>query len=234
MMRIQDGFVTRPFWIMLYAQKLSGDKKYLESARRAADVLLSAQSHAGGWPDQWLFPGGSTPSSGVRNGAISFNDGATNASFQIMVMMYHLTNNKKYVAKLGRLGPWLAKANLGEGDVVGLGGAVPRRWQTGRARQYEIELPYTRVTAWHVGPLLTWLFLMDGDKAHMELLKRAYATLERMRQKDLEPDNMADWDAIHEVWMDAPPILASSTAPGCQTPSCPTGRTGAVCKSRSR
>ena len=86
MMRIQDGFVTRPFWIMLYAHKLSGDKKYLESARRAADVLLSAQSNAGGWPDQWLFPGGSTPSSGVRNGAISFNDGATNASFQICLL----------------------------------------------------------------------------------------------------------------------------------------------------
>ncbi|MEM7233034.1 MAG: pectate lyase [Planctomycetota bacterium] len=71
MMRIQDGFVTRPFWIMLYAYKLSSDKKYFESARRAADVLLSAQSEGGGWPDQWIFPGGSTPSSGVRNGAIS-------------------------------------------------------------------------------------------------------------------------------------------------------------------
>ena len=66
---------------MLYAHKLTKEKKYFESARRAADVLLSAQSDAGGWPDQWLFPGGSTPSSGVRNGSISFNDGATNASF---------------------------------------------------------------------------------------------------------------------------------------------------------
>ncbi|MBT7982926.1 MAG: hypothetical protein HN584_10170, partial [Akkermansiaceae bacterium] len=121
MMRIQDGFVTRPFWIMLYAHKLSGEKKYFESAKRAADILLSAQSEAGGWPDQWLFPGGSTPSSGVRNGSISFNDGATNASFQIMVMMYHLTKDKKYVSRLGKLGPWLAKANLGEGNVVGWG-----------------------------------------------------------------------------------------------------------------
>ena len=223
MMRIQDGFVTRPFWIMLYAHKLSGDKKYLESARRAADVLLSAQSHAGGWPDQWLFPGGSTPSSGVRNGAISFNDGATNASFQIMVMMYHLTNNKKYVAKLGRLGPWLAKANLGEGDVVGWGQQYHGDGRPARARQYEIELPYTRVTAWHVGPLLTWLFLMDGDKAHMELLKRAYATLERMRQKDLEPDNMADWDAIHEVWMDAPAYPRLKYRPGLPDAFLPDG-----------
>ena len=223
MMRVQDGFVTRPFWIMLYAHKLSRDKKYFESARRAADVLLSAQSEAGGWPDQWLFPGGSTPSTGVRNGAISFNDGATNASFQIMVMMYHLTKNKKYVAKFDKLGPWLAKANLGEGDVVGWGQQYHGDGRPTRARRYEIELPYTRVTAWHVGPLLTWLYLMDGNKAHMKLLKRAYATLERIRQKDLEPDNMADWDAIHEVWMDAPSYPRLKYRPGLPDAFLPDG-----------
>ena len=57
-MRIQDGFVTRPFWIMLYAHKVSGDKKYLSSARRAVDALLAVQSAAGGWPDYWSARGG--------------------------------------------------------------------------------------------------------------------------------------------------------------------------------
>ncbi len=223
MMRVQDGFVTRPFWIMLYAHKLTNEQKYFESARRAADVLLSAQSEAGGWPDQWIFPGGSTPSSGVRNGSISFNDGATNASFQIMVMMYHLTKDKKYVAKLGRLGPWLAKANLGEGDVVGWGQQYHGDGRPTRARQYEIELPYTRVTAWHVGPLLSWLFMMDGDENHIELLKGAYATLERIRLKDLEPQNMEDWRAIHEVWMDAPSYPRLKYRPGLPDAFLPDG-----------
>ena len=214
MMRVQDGFVTRPFWIMLYAHKLTKEKKYFESAKRAADVLLSAQSDAGGWPDQWIFPSGSTPSSGVRNGSISFNDGATNASFQIMVMMYHLTKDRKYVAKLGKLGPWLAKANLGEGNVVGWGQQYHGDGRPTRARQYEIELPYTRVTAWHVGPLLTWLYMMSGEESHIDLLKGAYATLERIRLRDLEPQNMADWDAIHEVWMDAPSYPRLKYRPG--------------------
>ena len=154
-MRIQDGFVTRPFWIMLYAHKLSGQEKYLKSARRAAEVLLSAQSAGGGWPDQWLFPGGSTPSTGVRNGGTSFNDSATNATFRIMVMMYHVTKDKKYVAKLGNLGPWLVKPNLGKGDFAGWSQQYHGDGRPTRARRYEIELPYTRVTAWHVGPLLT-------------------------------------------------------------------------------
>ena len=212
MMRIQDGFVTRPFWIMLYAHKLSGDQKYFESARRAADVLLSAQSSGGGWPDQWLFPGGSTPSTGVRNGAISFNDSATNATFRIMVMMYHLTKDKKYIAKLGNLGPWIAKANLGKGNVAGWSQQYHGDSRPTRARAYEIELPYTRVTAWHVGPLLTWLYLMDGDEAHIELLKRAYATHEYIRKQDLQ--YLADWKAIGAVWTDSPSYPGLQYRPG--------------------
>lgn len=223
-LRIQDGFVTRPFWIMLYAHKLSGDKKYLESATRAADVLLSAQSAGGGWPDYWSFSGGKLGgTAGAAQGGISFNDGATNASFQIMVMMYHLTGNRKYVRKLGNLGPWLVKANLGEGDVVGWGQQYNGDGTPSRARAYEIELPYTRVTAWRVGPILTWLYLMDGNEAHMDLLKGAYATHERIRQKDLEPQNLADWEAIHEVWMDAPSYPRGKYLPGLPDAYLPDG-----------
>jgi len=208
-MRIQDGFTTRPFWIMLYAHKLSGNKKYFESAKRAADVLLSAQSAGGGWPDYWSFSGGRLgQTAGPGNGGISFNDGATNAPFPIMVMMYHITKDKKYIAKLGNLGPWLVKANLGEGDIAGWsqqynGNATPRR-----ARAYEIELLYPRVTAWRVGPLLTWLYLMDGEEAHIDLLRKAYASHERIRKEDLE--YLDDWKDIGEVWTDA------YSYPGCQ------------------
>ena len=116
--RIQDGYTTRPFWIMLYAYKLSGDKKYFESAIRCADVLLSIKRPGGGWGDQWAFDGGRSGNTGVYHGT-SFNDGATNDPFQIMVMAYHLTNDKKYIEKLHEIGKFIFKAKMGEGDVVG-------------------------------------------------------------------------------------------------------------------
>ena len=97
--RIQDGFNNEPFWIMLYAYKLSGDKKYYESAKRCADVLLSLQRMNGGWPDQWSFNGKSSGHSGVMNG-VSFNDNATNSCVQMMVAMFHITGDKKYIARL--------------------------------------------------------------------------------------------------------------------------------------
>ena len=117
LIRIQDGSTTGPFWIMLYAHKLSGDKKYFESAKRCADVLLSIQRPGGGWGDQWSFSGRRSGNSGVYHG-ISFNDNATNAPFRIMIMMYHLTKDEKYIARLGNLGPFVVKANIGEGKTA--------------------------------------------------------------------------------------------------------------------
>ena len=200
--RIQDGYNNEPFWIMLYAHKLSGDPKFFESARRCADVVLSLQRENGGWPDQWSFDGRSSGHSGVMHG-VSFNDNATNSCFQMMVMMYHLTGDKKYIARLHRLGPFLAKANIGEGKLVGWCEQYNDRAQPVRARQYEIELPYPRALTRAVGPLLIWLYLMDGDEAHIDLLRRAYAWHEHVRQRELDPAVLARWRAMSQVWSPA-------------------------------
>ena len=197
--RIQDGYTTRPFWIMLYAYKLSGDKKYFESAIRCADVLLSTKRPGGGWGDQWAFDGGRSGNTGVYHGT-SFNDGATNDPFQIMVMAYHLTNDKKYIEKLHEIGKFIFKAKMGEGDVVGWCEQYNDDAQPVRARQYEIELPYPRALTRGIGPLLVWLYLMDNDEAHMDLLRGAYAWHERVRQKELDPKLLAQWKAMARAW----------------------------------
>ena len=196
--RIQDGTTTVPFWIVLYAYKVSGDKKYFESARRAADVLLSAQSGGGGWPDRWVFSG-SSGSSGVSNGGITFNDNGTNAPFQIMVIMYHITKDKKYIAKLGNLWPFIVKTNLGKGEVVGWAEQYHGDGRPARARGYEIELPYPRSLTRAVGPLLIWLYLMTGDEAQMELMKKAYAWHEYVRKQDMKPENWKYWKILHDA-----------------------------------
>jgi len=189
LIRIQDGSTTEPFWIMLYAWKLTGDKKYFESARRCADCLLSIQRPGGGWGDQWTFTRARSGNTGVYHG-ISFNDRATNAPFRIMVMMYNITRDRKYIANLHKLWPWIVKANLGEADhVVGWCDQYNDDAKPVRARRYEIELPYTYSLTRAVGPLLIWFYLMTGDEAQMDLLKKAYAWHEHMRLVDLKPEN---------------------------------------------
>ena len=197
--RIQDGFNNEPFWIMLYAYKLSGDKKYFESARRCADVLLSLQRRNGGWPDQWSFNGRSSGHSGVMHG-VSFNDNATNSCVQMMVIMYHMTGDKKYIARLSELGKFVAKSKMGEGILVGWCEQYNDDGRPIRARQYEIELPYPRALTRGVGPLLVWLYLMDDNEAHMDLLRRAYAWHEHVRQEEIKPQVLAHWRAMSRRW----------------------------------
>jgi len=197
--RIQDGFNDWPFWIMLYAHKVSGDKKYFESAKRCADVLLTMQRRGGGWPDQHTFSGRGTPHSGVRHG-ISFNDNATNSSFQIMVMMYHMTGDRKYIANLHKLGDFIAKAKMGEGNVVGWTEQYHDNARPARARQYEFEVVYPKALTRGVGPILIWFYLITGNEAHMDLLRRAYAWHETVRRKELEPWQLEAWEAMSKAY----------------------------------
>ena len=46
--RIQDGWQSGPFRTVLYAYKVSGDRKYFKSAKKCADCLLPLQRSSGG------------------------------------------------------------------------------------------------------------------------------------------------------------------------------------------
>jgi hypothetical protein len=67
---------------------------------------------------------------------MSHNDAATIDPFLMMVLMYHLTGDKKYVANLHKLGPFIERTNLGEGDVVGWCEGYDDNGRPLRARQY--------------------------------------------------------------------------------------------------
>ena len=195
--RIQDKFQDGPFYVVLYAYKLTGDKKYFESAKRCADILLPVQRSSGGWPDQWMFDGARPGSSGMIHG-MSHNDSATISPFTMMVTMYHMTKDKKYIANLHKLGPFIEKTNLGEGKVVGWAEQYADNGRPVRARWYEVELPYSKTLCRSVGPLLIWLYLMDGNEAHMDLLRKAYAWHEHVRQKELEPWQLEAWELLRK------------------------------------
>jgi len=197
--RIQDGYNDRPFWVMLYAYKVTGDKKYFESAKRCADVLLSLQRPGGGWGDQWSFSGRGSGHTGVVHG-ISFNDNPTNSSFEIMVTMYHMIGDKKYIANLGKLKAFIAKAKLGEGNVVGWAAQYHDDGRPARARGYEIELPYPGALTRGVGPLLIDLYLITGDEENMELLKKGYAWCEYARKQDMKPETWKYWKILNDSW----------------------------------
>ena len=208
MCRIQDHFQDMPFWVLMYAYKLTGDMKYFEAARRCADCLLALQSESGGWPDWWDFGNPDktrdpvSTTAGVRLGT-SHNDSATTAPTAMMVSMYHMTKDKKYIARLGNLGPFIFATQLGEGKVRGWAEQYDHNGKPARARGYEIELPYPRTLTRSVGPLLIWLYLMTGEERYMRLLREAYEWHESVRKKELDPEQLEAWKLMGESWAKA-------------------------------
>ena len=121
--RIQDTHQTGCFRLMLYAWRVTGDEKYLAAAKRCGDYLLSIQNENGSWPDWWI-PGhrhsdpNPRPKAGIISGG-SYNDGATTGGLEMMLVMYQLTRDAKYVTRLPRLGQWIFDTQLGQGPVRG-------------------------------------------------------------------------------------------------------------------
>ena len=196
---VSNKYQDLPWSIVMYAYKLTKDKKYLDSAKKCADILLSIQRpDSGGWPDQWPLSGGRGRPGKVVRGT-SHNDSATVSPFVMMVMMYHATGDAKYVADLHKLGPHMVKTNLGVDGVTGWAEAYHDGGAPQRVRQYEIELCYPSSLSRSTGFLLTWLYLMDGNEKHMELLKGAWNSIEKIRQRDVEPKNWKHWKALKDA-----------------------------------
>ena len=97
--RIQDGFQDAAFSLLLYAYRLTGDTRYLEAAKRNANLLLSLQNENGSWPDEWDFTldrgrGPQVTNRGVRVGG-SYNDHATTKPLRMMALMYQITQRSE-------------------------------------------------------------------------------------------------------------------------------------------
>lgn|GEM_PF-2542119 len=173
---------------------------------RVQGTLRASYDEGKTWPwkrQYYQGPSGYSDIAVLADGRVAIlfeHDGATTDSVRMMVLMYHLTGDKKYVANLHKLGPFIEKTNLGEGEVVGWCEQYDDNGRPLRVRQYEFEVPNPKALTRSVGPLLIWLYLMDGDEGHMDLLKRAYAWHETMRKKELETWQLEAWKAMGEGW----------------------------------
>ena len=187
--RIRNGCQFRPFALLLYAHRLTGEQSYFEAAKRCADCLRSIQCPAtGSWPDYRDFSkpparGAGIDAPGVYAGG-SYHDFATTDAMRMMVMMYHATGEREYVAGLPRLGKWIFVTQLGQGGVRG--------WcpQYGPASR-PIAAPHPRTPVIHpevfsrfTGPMLGWLYGMTGREESLALLRETYAWMRSVERPE--------------------------------------------------
>jgi len=176
--RVQDYFQSGSFFLMLAAYKQTADKKYLASAIRLADYLLSIQNDNGSWPDRWIHGDERTGKtmtsiSGVLEGG-SYNDGATSASMRILLCAYRLTNDRKYLAKFPQLGQWLFDTQLGHGKVRGWCQQYGVDNKPAEARNFEMPLIEGRVFNRFIIQMAGWFYIATGDERYIRLIKETH------------------------------------------------------------
>ncbi|MBL7133316.1 MAG: Ig-like domain-containing protein [Phycisphaerae bacterium] len=173
--RFEDNHNFAPFAILVYAYKLSGDKKYLDAARRHADAVLGVQNPAdspvwrGGWP---LRYGGKQKPRKHTASSVGYviNDYTTLNGMRTMLMMYFLTKDKKYIERIQLLPKWHIEAQLGIGNVRAWGDQYDAYNQPTWERNFESPMIEPRMFNRCVAPMLMYFYAVTGREVYRNLL----------------------------------------------------------------
>ena len=179
--RVQDGYQSQPWLFMLYMHRVTGDERYLKSATRCADFLLSIENPNGSWPGKYdavRGVGWTTGGRGVDYGC-EYNDFATTDPMRMMITMYHLTGDEKYLKGshgkgIAGIGQWMFDTQMGQGKVRGWCQQYGQDNKPVWSRAFEAPVMSPRVVCRFIHPMCLWLYLMTGQERYMKLLQETY------------------------------------------------------------
>ncbi len=182
--RVQDGFQSQPWMLMLSLHRATGDERYFAAATRCADLLLSIENANGSWPDFHDLTksddeGDASGTGGVRAGG-SYNDGATTDPMRMMMTMYLLTRDEKYLKGpegsrgIAGIGQWMFDTQMGEGEVRGWCQQYDHDNKPVWARGFEAPVMSPRVVCRFIYPICLYMYLMTGNERYMNLLQETY------------------------------------------------------------
>lgn len=188
--RIEDAHQYPAFCLMLYAYKLTGEEKYLNSSKKWGDLFFEKiQYHDWGCsPDYWdgkpraigdAYASGDDRDRGVPNGG-SYSDHATYDGFMTTMAMYHLTKDPKYLKYSSKLGQWIFLTHQGEGATRGWADNYNRLNEPVVARHHEGTNIEPRDANRFTLPMMMWFYVMTGEERYRILFEETIAWLRSM------------------------------------------------------
>ncbi len=186
--RIQDGSQFRPFAYVLYAYRHTGEQKYLDAARRCADLFVNhIQDPKYGWCGDAYNAGALKRIKHYQSDGGSYNDYATTDPMRMTIMIYHVTGDKKYLKRTAKIGQWMFDTQLGKGKVRGWCQQYKADNQPASARGFEGAVIGPRTFNRFISPMLTWFYGMTGKERYRKLLAESYTWLKAQEHPDDHP-----------------------------------------------
>ena len=134
--KLQDSNQSHPIFLLAYLYRVTGDERYLEAAKAGGELVLEAQNPNGSWSHSYDLDAkmGLTAQGLPQGGEI--NDKCMNDAMDLMLFMYHLTSDRKYLDALLRAGDWLIEAQS-DGPTYGWAEQYDRDNNPAWARNFE-------------------------------------------------------------------------------------------------
>ena len=101
--------------MLVWIARLTDDAKYRQAAIRCAELYIRAQHPNGSWAQKFNLRTGQP--GGLGYGVL--NDGATTEPMNIMLLMYHMTQDAKFLAPVVKAGDWFVRAQNRQGGIPG-------------------------------------------------------------------------------------------------------------------
>lgn len=161
--KFQDSCQSHPLYLLSYVYRLTGNRKYLKAMMKSGEFYLSAQNPDGSWSHHYdhVKKVGRTCRGLPAGGEI--NDRAMNDAIDVMTLMYHVTQDKKYLAALKRAGEFILKAQINNGKVCGWADQYDNKIQPTWARTFEPPSISREGTLYACEALVT-LYRLSGDE----------------------------------------------------------------------
>lgn len=99
-------------------------------------------------------------------------------------MMYHLTGDRKHLARMAKIGGWIHETQMGLGDVRGWADNYNPQNEPVPARPFEGLQIDPRNFNRYVGPMLVWLYAMTGEERHRRLHRETYLWMRSQEHPD--------------------------------------------------
>ena len=115
---IQDSVQSHPILFLASLYRATKDERYLRGAISGGELLLKMQNPNGSWSYRWDTVDKIGKTARGLPGGGEFNDLAVSDALRVMILMYHLTKEKKYLRAFSRCADWIIAAQQ-KGPVPG-------------------------------------------------------------------------------------------------------------------
>ena len=161
--KFQDSCQSHPLYLLAYVYRLTGNKTYLKAMMKSGEYYLSAQNPDGSWSHHYdhIKKVGRT-CRGLPNGG-ELNDRAMNDAIDVMTLMYHVTQDKRYLDAVKKAGEFLLKSQINNGKVCGWADQYDNKIKPTWARKFEPPSVSREGTLYACEALVT-LYRLSGDE----------------------------------------------------------------------